>query len=60
MEDLNIKGLAAGMLAKFVQNAAWDSIVQKISYKAECAASLLIRRGVDHGRAPPLGKGRGS
>ena len=41
MENLNIKGLAAGMLAKSVHNAAWNSLVQKISYKAECAGSLL-------------------
>lgn len=41
MEDLNIKGLAAGMLAKSVHNAAWNSLVQKISYKAEGAGSLL-------------------
>ncbi len=41
MEDMNIKGLAAGMLAKFVHNAAWNSLVQKISYKAEGAGSLL-------------------
>jgi putative transposase len=41
MEDLNIKGLAAGMLAKAVHNAAWNSLVQKITYKAECAGSVL-------------------
>jgi transposase len=41
MEDLNIKGLAAGMLTKSVHNAAWNSLVQKISYKAECVGSLL-------------------
>lgn len=41
MEDLNIKGLAAGMLAKSVHNAAWNSLVQMISYKAEGAGSVL-------------------
>ena len=41
MEDLNIKGLASGMLAKSVNNAAWNSLVQKIGYKAACAGSLL-------------------
>jgi putative transposase len=41
MEDLNIKGLAAGMLAKSVHNAAWNQLVQHISYKAECAGSML-------------------
>jgi putative transposase len=41
MEDLNIKGLAAGMLAKSVHNAAWNQLVQHIGYKAECAGSTL-------------------
>jgi putative transposase len=41
MEDLNIKGLAAGMLAKSVHNAAWNQLVQHIGYKAECAGSML-------------------
>jgi putative transposase len=31
MEDLNIKGLVAGMLAKSVHNAAWRQLVQHIS-----------------------------
>jgi putative transposase len=41
MEDLNIKGLAAGMLAKSVHNAAWNQLVQMIGYKAACAGSTL-------------------
>jgi putative transposase len=41
MEDLNIKGLASGMLAKAVHNAAWNQLVQHIGYKAECAGSTL-------------------
>jgi putative transposase len=41
MEDLNIKGLAAGMLAKSVHNAAWNSLVQKITYKAANAGGVL-------------------
>lgn len=41
-EDLNIKGLAAGMLAKSVHNAAWNQIVQHVSYKAECAGSVVV------------------
>jgi putative transposase len=41
MEDLNIKGLAAGILAKSVHNAAWNQLVQHIGYKAECAGSML-------------------
>jgi putative transposase len=41
MEDLNIKGLAAGMLAKSVHNAAWSQLVQMIAYKAANAGSVL-------------------
>jgi putative transposase len=41
MEDLNIKRLATGMLAKSVHNAAWHQLVQQIGYKAECAGSSL-------------------
>lgn len=33
-EDLNIKGLAAGMLAKSVHNAAWAQLILFVSYKA--------------------------
>ena len=41
-EDLNIKGLAAGMLAKAVHNAAWNQIVQHVTYKAESAGSVVV------------------
>jgi putative transposase len=41
MENLNIKGLAAGMLAKSVHNAAWNQLVQMISYKAACAGGTV-------------------
>jgi putative transposase len=41
MEDLNIKGLAAGMLAKSVYNAAWSQIAQHVRYKAECAGTIV-------------------
>lgn len=41
LEDLNIKGLAAGMLAKSVQNAAWNQLVQHVQYKAECAGTVV-------------------
>src|SRR5215469_16474962 len=37
MEDLNIGGLARGMLAKSVHNAAWAQLVQHVRYKAESA-----------------------
>jgi putative transposase len=41
LEDLNIKGLAAGMLAKSVHNAAWNQLVQHVRYKAECAGATI-------------------
>ena len=41
-EDLNIKGLAAGMLAKSVHNAAWNQIIQHVSYKAASAGSVVV------------------
>lgn len=40
-EDLNIKGLAAGMLAKSVHNAAWNQLVQHVQYKAACAGTVV-------------------
>lgn len=36
-EDLNIKGLAAGMLAKSVHNAGWQQLISFMTYKAENA-----------------------
>ncbi len=42
VEDLNVKGLAAGMLSKSVQDAGWSSFIAKISYKAENAGRQLI------------------
>ena len=41
MEDLNIKGLAAGMLAKSVHNAAWNQLVQHVRYKAASAGAVV-------------------
>lgn len=41
-EDLNIKGLAAGMLAKSVHNAAWNQIVQHVTYKAANAGGVVV------------------
>lgn len=35
IEDLNIKGLAGGMLAKSVHNAAWGQLIAFTRYKAE-------------------------
>ncbi|MCW5969025.1 MAG: transposase [Blastocatellales bacterium] len=34
VENLNIKGLASGMLAKSVNDAAWGGFLNKTSYKA--------------------------
>lgn len=42
MEDLNIKGLARGMLAKSVHNAAWNQLVQHVTYKAENAGGVVV------------------
>lgn len=42
LENLNIKGLAAGMLAKSVHNAAWNQLVQHVTYKAESAGSVVV------------------
>jgi putative transposase len=40
VENLNIKGLAAGMLAKSVNDAAWGGFLQKTSYKAAKARRI--------------------
>jgi putative transposase len=40
-EDLNITGLARGMLAKSVHNAAWNTLVQHVQYKAASAGSVV-------------------
>jgi len=42
IEDLNIKGLAGGMLAKSVHDAGWSGFFSKLTYKAESAGRLLI------------------
>lgn len=41
MEDLNIKGLASGMLAKSVRNAAWGTLAGMIAYKAAKAGGQV-------------------
>lgn len=42
VEDLNIKGLASGMLARSVNDVAWARFIACISYKAESAGTTLI------------------
>lgn len=43
IEDLNIKGLASGMLAKSVNDASWGMFFNFLSYKAENAGKRLIK-----------------
>lgn len=42
VEDLNIKGLAAGILAKQVQDASWARFIQLLAYKAVEAGRRLV------------------
>lgn len=42
-EDLNLKGLSRGILAKSVQDVSWGSFLDKISYKAENAGRKFIK-----------------
>ena len=42
VENLNIKGLARGMLAKHVHDAAWAQIVSNLRYKAANAGVVLV------------------
>ncbi len=41
-EDLNIKGLARGMLAKSVSDVAWGLFLQRLACKAESAGVHLV------------------
>lgn len=43
VEDLNIKGLAAGMLAKQVNDAAWGQFIRILTYKAESAGREVVK-----------------
>lgn len=43
IEDLNVKGLAGGMLSKSVHDVGWASFFSKIAYKAESAGRKLIK-----------------
>jgi putative transposase len=43
VENLNIKGLASGMLAKSVNDAAWSLFLNLLEYKAVEAGSLVVK-----------------
>ena len=42
IENLNVKGLASGMLAKSVHDVAWAAFFSKLAYKAENAGRRLV------------------
>ena len=42
VEDLNIKGLASGMLARSVNDAGWAAFIAKLTYKAAEAGRQLV------------------
>lgn len=42
VEDLNVKGLAAGVLAKSVTDAAWSTLVHAVACKAESAGKWCV------------------
>ena len=42
VEDLNVKGLSGGRLAKSVQDVGWSSFIEMLRYKAENAGRQLL------------------
>jgi putative transposase len=42
VEDLNVAGLARGMLSKAVYNAAWSKLIAMLSYKAANAGGEVV------------------
>jgi putative transposase len=42
VEDLNVKGLSRGLLAKSVHDAGWAAFFQKLSYKAASAGRRFL------------------
>ena len=43
VEDLNIKGLSSGMLAKSVHDAGWGQFLNMLAYKAESAGREFVK-----------------
>ena len=43
VEDLNIKGLSSGMLAKQVHDAGWGQFLNMLAYKAESAGREFVK-----------------
>jgi putative transposase len=43
VEDLNVKGLSAGMLAKSVHDAGWSKFIEMLVYKAADADRRLVK-----------------
>ncbi len=43
VEDLNIKGLAKGKLARQIQDVAWSAFIQRLANKAESAGLQVIK-----------------